>query len=71
VTRLILFLLILVLGYWLVRNVIQAFLRGLGLGNENVRSEKPVRPKQEYNDVQDAEFTDITDDSPDAPRDGR
>lgn len=59
-TRLILVLVVLVLAYWLVRNVIRGFLSGRNPGNENVRGRHPSR-KESYTDVQDADYKDITD----------
>ena len=57
-TRLLVLVVIMVLGYWLIRNIIRGFLRGMGLGNENMKG--AARPKKDYRDVQDAEFKDIT-----------
>ena len=57
-TRLILLVVVLVMAYWLARNIIRGFLRGMGLGNENPRGR--ADGKKDYRDVQDAEFEDIT-----------
>ncbi len=60
-TRLIILLIAIVMVYWLVRNVIRAFLRGLNPENENVKGGGVRRRSQDYKDVQDAEFKDISD----------
>lgn len=57
-TRLLVLVVLLVLGYWLIRNIIRGFLRGMGLGNENMQG--AARQKKDYRDVQDADFKDIT-----------
>jgi len=62
-TRLIVIAVLFVIVYWLARNIIRGFLRGLGLGNENVGRGGGMKSKKEYTDVQDAEFKDISDGS--------
>ena len=61
-TRVLAFLFLVVIVYFLARNVIRGILRGLNLGNKNNSGKNGRGSTKDYRDVQDADFKDITDD---------
>jgi len=60
-TRFFLIVLVVILLYWLFRRILRSFLEALRPGNEKVNQTKNSPPREIYRDVQDVDFTDISD----------